>query len=98
MSQEKSPMKPMADVVSANGTYKKDGEEKTRWLNCGTLFISEDRQRMALKIDAVPTSAEFKGWFNVFVKKRKESTIDQAKEAEHEDTDQQPIDLSEIPF
>lgn len=103
MSEQKSPMRRAFNVTFPNGTYKdKDGKEKTRWLNVGTIFISEDRKRMALKIDAVPTSKEFEGWLNVFPISRGDgSTVDQAKAADQSDggeIDDKPVDLSEIPF
>ncbi len=96
-------MRPAFNITFPNGTYTdKDGKEKTRWLNVGTLFISEDKQRMAIKLDAVPTSKEFEGWLNVFPKQRSSgTTIDQAKEAESaglDDIGGDPINLDEIPF
>ena len=42
--------------------YTKDGEEKTRWLNCGK-FIEKDWKQY-IKLDSIPV--EFNGWFNVF--------------------------------
>ena len=99
---DKSRMIPAFNITFPNGTYQKDGKEKTRWLNVGTLFVSEDRQRMAIKLDAVPTSKEFEGWLNVFPKERGNgTTIDQAKEAEQDGDNpdvMKPVDLSEIPF
>jgi hypothetical protein len=41
----------------------KDGEEKTRWLQCGILLKTDKGLR--LKLDALPTNMG-EGWFNVF--------------------------------
>lgn len=101
---EKVKMIPAFNVTVPQGTYMKEGKEKTRWLNVGTLFIAEDKSRMALKIDSMPVGIkDFEGWFNVFPKQRdgQGTTIDQAKAAAADgdvNIDQMPIDLSEIPF
>jgi outer membrane PBP1 activator LpoA protein len=100
---DKPKMLPAFNITFPNGTYTdKEGNEKTRWLNVGTLFISEDKKRMAIKLDAVPTSQEFDGWLNVFQKQKSNgSTIDQAKQPSQDGIDDlggEPIDLSDIPF
>lgn len=48
------------DVVVAMGTYvdKESGEEKTRWLDIGAVFTTENG--FALKINAIPT--DWDGW------------------------------------
>ena len=102
-------MKPAFTVVFPNGKYTdKEGNEKTNWLRCGTLFVEKGEEgqpsKYALKIDAIPTSEEFKGWFNVFHNKPREgggTPVERAQQAESEgaeNTDLEPIDLSEIPF
>lgn len=58
-------------VKAPNGTYQKDGETKTRWLNCGLLLEREDGS-WALKLDALPVNPPKKNpddqglWFNVY--------------------------------
>lgn len=55
-------MKKKYDVVATIGTYRtKAGEEKKRYLTCGTVFEGDDG-RMSMKIDAIPASPEWTGW------------------------------------
>ena len=56
----------VGDLMVPNGKYISDGEEKTRWLKCGALFIN-DRGQHRLKLDAIPINFhETGGWFSVF--------------------------------
>ena len=57
------PMKRTHTLKVAGGTYKKDGQEKTRWLTIGGLL--RDGDKIKLKLDAVPVG-EFNGWVEVF--------------------------------
>ena len=56
-------MKRIKRLVVPNGTYQKDGEEKTSWLNIG--HILSDGQKTKIKFDCLPVG-EFDGWVQVF--------------------------------
>ena len=56
------------DVVKAAGTYQNaDGEEKTRWINCGMIVQNPESGRMSLKLDCLPIGTPTDGdvgvWF-----------------------------------
>jgi hypothetical protein len=43
------------DVVKAMGNYTTaDGQEKTRWLNCGMIIQNPDSGKVSLKLDCLP--------------------------------------------
>ena len=56
-----------------NGTYQKDGQTKTAWLNIGAI-MSKQNGGFVMKLDAIPTnvidkdgnSVPFNGWVNMF--------------------------------
>ena len=55
----------IGDITFPNGTYMKDGQEKTRWLRCGVLMKTDKGFR--IKLDCVPVGVEpGNAWFNVF--------------------------------
>jgi len=56
-------MKRIKRLVVPNGTYQKDGQEKTSWLNIG--HILSDGQKTKIKLDSMPVG-EFDGWVQVF--------------------------------
>lgn len=58
-------MKRIKRVVVPNGEYTdKDGNTKTSWLDCGSVLESDGK--MKIKLDAMPTSKDFDGWFQCF--------------------------------
>ena len=53
------------DVVATIGKYtNSNGEEKKRYMNCGAIFESD--KGYSLKLDAMPTTPEWNGWFSLF--------------------------------
>jgi hypothetical protein len=63
-------MKRTHDAVYAGEKYTdRDGNEKTRYVNIGSLFTRDDGSLTA-KLDAVPVG--FNGWVNFYVPKDKE--------------------------
>lgn len=55
-------MRKKYDAVATVGTYRnKAGEEKKRYITCGSVFEGDDG-RLSLKLDAVPASPEWTGW------------------------------------
>ena len=56
-------MKRIKRLVVPSGTYVKDGQEKTSWLNIG--HILSDGQKTKIKFDCLPVG-EFDGWVQVF--------------------------------
>lgn len=56
-------MKRIKRLVVPNGTYQKDGQEKTSWLNIG--HVLSDGQKTKIKLDSMPVG-EFDGWVQVF--------------------------------
>ena len=53
------------DLVAVTGTYKKDGQEKKRYMNVGSAF-TDDQGRISLKLDAVPVTPEWSGWLSLY--------------------------------
>jgi hypothetical protein len=56
-------MKRVKRLVVPSGTYQKDGQEKTSWLNIGHILT--DGQKTKIKLDCYPVG-EFDGWVQVF--------------------------------
>ena len=61
------------DLMVANGSYTKEGQEKTSWLKIGRA-IERQNGKLAGKLDCVPTSmldrdgnsVAWNGWFEMF--------------------------------
>jgi hypothetical protein len=69
--------KVIGDVVFPSGKYIKDGEEKTRWIRCGTLL--ETDKGMRIKLDCIPVVTDPSGmWFSVFEKEEAPRPVQQA--------------------
>lgn len=53
------------DVVKAMSKYTDaQGQEKTRWLNCGVIFKNAESGKMSLKMEAIPYGLpDDQGWF-----------------------------------
>ena len=66
---ETKSMKKTKNLVIKNGTYQKDGQEKTRWLTIGGKFEREDGSE-CLKIDCLP-AGDWDGWVNCWDDDRK---------------------------
>lgn len=96
-------LRPVGSITIVTGTYKKDGEDKNRYLQIGTLFQRLDdnenpTNRMTVKLDALPPpNSDGQYWLNVYPIRKKEDG-DDAGSQDHENLDDKPIDLSEIPF
>lgn len=62
-----SKLRPIANIKAKVGTYTdRDGKEKGRWVDVGTLFSSPHGSNMTIKLDSVPVSPDWKGWLSVF--------------------------------
>lgn len=85
-------MKYYGDLVFSTGEYEKDGEKKKRWSKAGAVFQRDDG-RMSIKFEAMPVG-EWSGWMNIFEKR------DEPKQPKQENKpiDNEPINLSDIPF
>lgn len=59
------PSKLKYEVTASVGKYTKDGEEKTRYLRCGSVFENE-KGHLSVKLDCVPVGQEWSGWFSLF--------------------------------
>ena len=55
--------KVIGKIAAPGGTYMKDGEERTRWINCGILL--ETDRGFRIKLDALPVNMG-EGWLQVF--------------------------------
>lgn len=58
------------NIVAKQKYVNKSGEEKVRWINCGSLFIKDDG-KMSIKFNAFINPSAFKDekgdvWLNVF--------------------------------
>lgn len=57
------------DVVATVGSYKtSSGEEKKRYVHCGSAFTNDEGQ-ISIKLDSVPVSPEWSGWLSLYVPK-----------------------------
>lgn len=59
------------DIVAARKYPKRDGSEGTHWINCGEA-VEWDDGGIELRLDAVPTFANWDGKLRLFAKKEKE--------------------------
>ena len=64
--------KKIYDAVAIVGTYKdRNGEEKKRYVNVGSVFENDKRQ-LFLKLDSVPVGNEWSGWVSFFEPKERD--------------------------
>jgi hypothetical protein len=60
------------DVVATAGTYKdRDGNEKKRYLNCGSAF-TDDEGRVSIKVESIPVGPDWSGWLSLYPVKERE--------------------------
>ena len=86
----------VGDLVYPSEKYLHNGEEKTRWLNCGGVFESDDG-KISVKITAMPTLMESGNWFRVFEPKPKDFQTKAAKTSQPA-PQQGGFDDDDIPF
>lgn len=91
------------DMMVPNGTYQKDGQQKTSWLKIGRI-MEKQSGGFAMKIDCTPTSVidrdgntvAWDGWVQMFEPRAREqepqSAPQQSSPATNNDFD------SDIPF
>ena len=100
-------MKKTHDLVATVGKYQnKQGEQKKRFMNCGSIFTDSDG-RISIKIDGVPVGPEFTGWLSPYPVKEgdrgagrgTERDSQQSRHTGHQD-DPSPPDSADdgIPF
>lgn len=93
-------LRPVGNITAITGTYKKDGEDKNRYLTIGTLFQRLDdnenpTNKMVMKLDTYPLPNENgEVWVNIYPIQKKGDSDDSG----NQEIDDKPIDLSEIPF
>ena len=59
-------MRKTHDIVATVGSYRNGaGEEKKRYVNCGAVFKGDDG-RVSMKLESVPVSPEWSGWFALY--------------------------------
>tara|TARA_R100001082_G_scaffold107376_1_gene81184 strand:- start:488 stop:748 length:261 start_codon:yes stop_codon:yes gene_type:complete len=59
-------MRYIKDLVATVGEYKAhDGEIKKRYQKCGAMFEGDDG-RQSIKLDAIPVSPDWSGWFSLY--------------------------------
>ena len=58
------------DVITKNGTYIKDGVEKTKWLKVGVCMDTKQNS-LAIKLDSLPIN--FDGWLSLAEPKQKDN-------------------------
>lgn len=68
------------DAVYSGEKYtNRDGEEKTRFINCGVVF-ENDKGQLSMKLETLPIG--FNGWLNFYPPKEQDNTK-QAGRAQH---------------
>lgn len=76
------------DVVHAE-KYTSNGEEKTRWINCGAVLSKRDGTGFVMKLDTIPVRSD--GWFQLFEpKEQKQSAPAPQGQASDGDSDDDP--------
>jgi hypothetical protein len=87
------------DVVATVGKYQSNGEEKKRYLTCGSAF-SDDQGRISIKLDAVPVTPEWSGWLSLYPVKDqpKREERPQRQEVKREPMSSPQEQDSDIPF
>lgn len=54
------------DVVAVTGKYTdRNGQEKSRYMNCGAVF-ENDRGQLSIKLEGLPVGTEWNGWLSLF--------------------------------
>ena len=88
------------DLVFSTGEYEKDGETKKRWSKAGAVFRDSETGSISIKFETMPIGIDWSGWMRVFKKDsdNKQPQPAEAKDVAPDHIDDQPIDLSEIPF
>lgn len=67
-------LKPYGDVVVTTGKYTdKDGKERNRYKNIGTLFATPHFSRITIKLDSLPMGD---GWLQVFPREKKDAVTE----------------------
>ena len=77
------------ELCVANGTYQKDGQEKTNWLKIGRIMTKQNGG-FAMKIDCTPTSVldrdgnqvAWDGWVQMFEPQPKKQNQPQAPQSD----------------
>jgi hypothetical protein len=93
-------MKPYRRAVAVTGTYTdRQGNEKKRYVNVGTLFQYDDGG-FALKLDSVPVGEGWNGFISFYeIEDRREAGNGQARAQPSGASEQFSRDLDdEIPF
>ena len=63
------------DLIATVGEYKtKEGEIKKRYQKCGALFEGDDG-RQSIKLDAIPVSPDWSGWFSLYEPKERTAPV-----------------------
>lgn len=67
-------MKKFKNIVVITGTYKtRDGQEKKRYQNIGSVFL-DDNDNLKIKIDSIPiVDGGWGGWANCYELEEKEA-------------------------
>lgn len=89
-------MKLVKRCVAACSYKNKAGEEKTKWVEVGSLWRKEDGA-LSLRIDAVPTS-NWDGWCLLQDPFENEIAQEEAEQAEASDSGKQELPEDDIPF
>lgn len=76
------------DIVATVGTYKdrQTGHEKKRYQTCGAVFADDDG-RLSIKMEALPLSKDWSGWFACYEPKQDSSRPPVAPPARSEESD-----------
>jgi len=86
------------DVVATVGTYKKDGEEKKRYANCGSAF-TDDQGRISIKLDTIPVSPDWSGFLSLYpVENNRQHPQAERPRQQQRTQSQPPMENDDIPF
>lgn len=87
----------------STGEYKdRDGSNKKSWTKAGAVFQDDETGKLSIKFEAMPVG-EWSGWMRIFTKEKnrplhQHEVLTKSKDVVLDDIDDEPIDLSKIPF
>lgn len=85
------------DAVATIGKYKdREGNEKKRYMNVGTIFINDDGN-LSMKLDGIPVGPEWSGWISFYEPKVKDRNSENKTEGPAKSSASEELD-DDIPF
>jgi hypothetical protein len=81
--------------------YGDVNDPKTNWITCGSVFVDDETGRISIKLESMPISKNFTGWFGAFERNVVPADGQASSAGGDKGTSKngdEPINLDEIPF